>query len=144
MGGTVSTGGSSSGGDGTGGGAAGSGGTGATGGSSGSGGGDGAGGTSTTGGASGSGGDDGAGGASGSGGSGSGGGPVTELVVTTAADEADPGATPASPGQTGFSLREAITLANTEIGPQTISFEQDYSIALGIPLPTITESLAVT
>lgn len=44
------------------------------------------------------------------------------FVVTTAADENDAGATVAVPGGTGLSLREAITLANANPGPSTITF----------------------
>jgi hypothetical protein len=42
--------------------------------------------------------------------------------VTTLADENDPGATVASPGGAGLSLREAIALANADPIPSTITF----------------------
>jgi hypothetical protein len=54
-----------------------------------------------------------------------------EVAVTTAADEADLGATPTSPGGTGLSLREAVTWVNGQ-GTATI-------ITLAAPL-TITMS----
>src|SRR6478736_2559466 len=65
-------------------------------------------------------GSDSGGAASGGGGAG---GDLVNLVVTTAEDEADTGASPSSPGKTGFSLREAIGFANTQAGHQSISFD---------------------
>jgi hypothetical protein len=41
--------------------------------------------------------------------------------VTTALDEDDADATPASPGGTGFSLQEAIRFANANVGHETIA-----------------------
>jgi len=71
---------------------------------------------------------------------GSGGSTETQLVVTTAADEEDAGATRDNPLGAGLSLREAIQIANMEAGRQTITFSGEYSIALAsAPLPTITE-----
>jgi len=65
-------------------------------------------------------------------------------VVTTAADEADAGATPSSPGQTGFSLREAIAFANTHAGYQSITFHAAAAtIGLKSPLPTVQETLDI-
>lgn len=73
---------------------------------------------------------------------GSGGSTETDLVVTTAADEEDAGATLANPLGSGLSLREAIQIANLEAGGQTITFSGEFSIALAsAPLPTITESV---
>ncbi len=78
-----------------------------------------------------------------SGGTGGTGG-LVDLVVTTASDESDAGATPDSPGQTGFSLREAITFSNSEPGFQAITFEQsDFILALTSPLPAIEETLTI-
>jgi hypothetical protein len=44
------------------------------------------------------------------------------FTVTTLLDESDSGATVASPGGTGLSLREAIDLANVSAGADTINF----------------------
>jgi len=67
------------------------------------------------------------------------------LVVTTAADEADAAATPASPGQTGFSLREAISFANGQAGHQSITFAAAVTtIGLKSPLPVVQETLDIT
>jgi len=135
-----------SGGSGGKGGSAGKGGAGATSGTGGKGGASGAGGK---GGASGAGGTSGAGGKGGSGGvsgsAGTGGGGIVNLVVTTAADEADSGATPTSPGKTGFSLREAIAFANNTAGYQSITFDAAVtSIGLASPLPTVQETLDIS
>jgi hypothetical protein len=46
--------------------------------------------------------------------------PSDLLTVTTATDEKDAGATPETPGGSGFSLREASAYANTVAGKQTI------------------------
>lgn len=46
-----------------------------------------------------------------------------DVMVTTSADEADPGATPANPGGLGLSLREAITYVNGAGGPRAIRFQ---------------------
>lgn len=83
------------------------------------------------------------GGTSGGGSGGGSGGAGAVLTVTTASDEADTDATPASPGGTGFSLREAITYANEEAGHQQIVFQAQYTIDLTAPLPTITETAHV-
>jgi hypothetical protein len=65
-------------------------------------------------------------------------------VITTAADEADSGATPGSPGQTGFSLREAISFANGNAGHQSITFDAAVAtIGLKSPLPTVQETLDI-
>jgi hypothetical protein len=133
-------------------GASGSAGKSGAGGTSGSAGKGGLGGTGGRGGAGGTGGKSGAGGTSGSAGkggtggtAGTGGVDLVNLVVTTAQDEADAGATPASPGKTGFSLREAITFANGQSGHQSITFDAAVStIGLKSPLPTIQETLDIT
>jgi hypothetical protein len=82
--------------------------------------------------------------AGGTGGDGSGNSFHPLLVVTTSADEDDPGATPENPGQTGLSLREAIALANTEAGAQAVIFTASGALGLSWALPTITEPLSVT
>ncbi len=58
------------------------------------------------------------------------------VLVTTAEDENDGGATPASPGGTGLSLREAITFANGAAGRQSILVPPGLSIALSDELPS--------
>lgn len=67
--------------------------------------------------------------------------PGALVQVTTAADENDPGATPASPGGTGLSLREAIAYVNGQTAPQAISFAipgpAPYRIVLGSALPAL-------
>ncbi len=66
--------------------------------------------------------------------------PADELVVvTTEIDEADGGATPASPGGGGFSLREAIIYANGRPGKQTIQVPSGYGIDLTSALPPPTD-----
>ncbi len=63
--------------------------------------------------------------------------PVDELlVVTTEIDEADGGATPASPGGSGFSLREAILYANEQPGKQVIHVPSGYVIDVMSALPS--------
>jgi len=62
------------------------------------------------------------------------------VVVTTAADESDPGATPGSPGGTGLSLREAIDYAEVTPGAQTIAFSGPMTIVLGVPLPDFADA----
>jgi len=83
--------------------------------------------------------------ASSAGGAGGAGGDLVNLVVTTAEDEADTGASPSSPGKTGFSLREAIGFANTQAGHQSISFDSAVTIiGLKSALPVVQESLDIT
>ena len=48
---------------------------------------------------------------------------ISTLVVTTEADEDDPGATTEAPGGTGLSLREAIRFANANADADTITFD---------------------
>jgi predicted outer membrane repeat protein len=48
---------------------------------------------------------------------------VATFIVTTLVDENDTGATVGVPGGTGLSLREAIALANSEAGADTITFD---------------------
>lgn len=45
-----------------------------------------------------------------------------DVLVTTAANESDPGATPANPGQTGLSVREAISYLNSTPGARVVRF----------------------
>ena len=47
---------------------------------------------------------------------------ATTYIVTTLIDENDAGATVGTPGGTGLSLREAVALANTTAGDDTIVF----------------------
>lgn len=66
--------------------------------------------------------------------------PTEAIVVTTAADEADVGATPAAPGGTGLSLREAMAYANTRAGHDTISFAGPMTIAPNTALPQLSDA----
>ena len=123
-------------------GASGSAGKGGSGGTSGAAGRGGSGGTSGAAGRGGSG----AGGSAGSGGgsAGTGGGGIVNLIVSTEADESDAGATPTSPGKTGFSLREAVTFANNTTGRQSITFDAAVAtIGLTAPLPTIQDAVGI-
>jgi hypothetical protein len=52
------------------------------------------------------------------------------VVVNTAADESDPGATPADPKNTGLSLREAVTWVNLQLTPKTITFAGPMSVVM--------------
>lgn len=61
-----------------------------------------------------------------------------DLVVTTAVDEADVGATPALPGGAGFSLREAIDYANLVGGAKVIRFAGPMTIRATGALPALT------
>lgn len=63
--------------------------------------------------------------------------------VTTGVDEADAGATVVSPGGTGLSFREALTLANATSGQQVITFEPALITVLGSILPQVSESVEV-
>src|SRR5262245_2878861 len=49
------------------------------------------------------------------------------FVVTTSVDENNAGATVGSPGGTGLSLREALALAGSAAGPDTIKFNSSLS-----------------
>jgi hypothetical protein len=58
--------------------------------------------------------------------------PADQVLVTTRQDEGDPGATPGSPGGTGFSLREAVAYLNglaaaLQPAAKTISFSTAVS-----------------
>jgi hypothetical protein len=64
-------------------------------------------------------------------------------VVTTNADENDAGASVGMPGGSGLSLREAISIANTTAGAQTITFQNGTVVALTTTLPTITGSTTI-
>jgi parallel beta-helix repeat protein len=66
--------------------------------------------------------------------------PTDELImVTTQLDEQDVGATPASPGGTGLSLREAIIYANGRAGKQTVFVPSGYVIGIVDTLPNSTD-----
>lgn len=70
--------------------------------------------------------------------------PPTTFRVSTPRDENDPGATAQSPGGSGLSLREALTLANASPDPGVITFATlngDIDLTLG-ELP-ITSSLTI-
>jgi len=86
-------------------------------------------------------------GGSGSGGTGSGGSGgtlVIDYAVTTTADEDDAGATVASPGQSGLSLREAIKLANSAPGGQTIGLNPGSTLTMASVLPIITDAFTLS
>jgi hypothetical protein len=59
------------------------------------------------------------------------------VLVTTALDEADGGATPSAPGGTGLSLREAIDYVNGLAAPRTIAIAVAEPIAHATPLPPL-------
>ncbi len=107
----------------------------------------GSGGTSGRAGTSGSAGLGGASGSAGVGGggtAGAGGATGPSLVVTTQTDESDSGATPASPGSSGFSLREAITYANGLSNHPVITFASGVTtIALKSPLPVVQQAMNI-
>lgn len=65
------------------------------------------------------------------------------LRVTTAVDENQDGATPASPGGTGLSLREAIAFANGAAGRQSILVPAGFAIDLDSQLPNPTAPLGM-
>ncbi len=67
--------------------------------------------------------------------------PADLLIVTTWMDENDPGATPGNPMGAGFSLREAINVANGQAGHQTIWLSNNWIIELSSGLPVITDSV---
>lgn len=64
----------------------------------------------------------------------------TLIEVTTSADENDASATPAAPGGSGLSLREAITYVNAQGGNRSIQVPASRSIALASGLPALTTS----
>lgn len=60
---------------------------------------------------------------------------LTSLVlVTTAADENNAGATPLAPGGTGLSLREALKFAEATAGTQTVVFGQTTTLTSKLPV----------
>jgi len=63
---------------------------------------------------------------------------MTTYVVTTLSDENDAGASVAVPGGAGLSLREAVLLANSSAGADTITF------ATGPGTIRLTSELVVT
>lgn len=65
------------------------------------------------------------------------------LRVTTAADEGDTNATPASPGGTGFSLREAMEFANGAAGKQVIIVPSGFVIDIGGELPALSDAAGI-
>lgn len=65
------------------------------------------------------------------------------LHVTTAADEDDANATPASPGGTGLSLREAMTVADGATDKQVVVVPSGFVIHLGAELPALTDDAGV-
>jgi Right handed beta helix region len=69
---------------------------------------------------------------------------TSAIVVTTAADESNAGATPAAPGGVGLSLREAITYTNGRAGHDVISFSGPMVISPTTPLPVATDSAGVS
>lgn len=58
------------------------------------------------------------------------GAPASTTAVTTGVDESDPGATPASPGGAGFSLREAVAWALGRSGRELIVIPSGTVVAL--------------
>ncbi len=60
------------------------------------------------------------------------------VVVTTSADEEDSGASPAAPGRTGLSLREAINWVNGAGAARTIQLGIAAPITHDRPLPALT------
>lgn len=56
--------------------------------------------------------------------------PGASATVTTGADESDPGATPASPGGAGFSLREAVAWADRRSGRDLVLIPAGTVVAL--------------
>jgi PKD repeat protein len=65
------------------------------------------------------------------------------VLVTTAIDENDSGATPGTPQGTGLSLREAISYSNATAGKQSILVPAGFSIALSSQLPNPTDAAGV-
>lgn len=65
------------------------------------------------------------------------------LVVTTAVDESNAGATPASPMGAGFSLREALVYANATAGRQSILIPRGTTIVLSGRLPATADGAGV-
>jgi hypothetical protein len=59
------------------------------------------------------------------------------VLVTTAIDEADAGATPGAPGGTGLSLREAIAYVNALGAPRTIRIAVAEPIVHAAALPSL-------
>lgn len=64
--------------------------------------------------------------------------PGFQVAVTTAADEKDPGATPAAPGGTGLSLREAVTWVNAKGDARTITLAAPLTITMSGPQTYLT------
>ncbi len=65
------------------------------------------------------------------------------IVVTTAFDEDNPGATPAAPGGAGLSLREAIKYVDSTQGRQVIHFLAGLTISLASELPRPVDAAGV-
>ncbi|MBN2361601.1 MAG: right-handed parallel beta-helix repeat-containing protein [Deltaproteobacteria bacterium] len=66
------------------------------------------------------------------------------LDVSTAVDEADAGATPQTPGGSGFSLREAIAYANATAGHQVILVPPGTTAAIDTALPDLSDNAGAT
>lgn len=66
------------------------------------------------------------------------GAPGELVLVTTAVDEADPGASPAAPGGSGLSLREAIAHVNGLAAPRIIRIDVAAPMLHAAPLPPLT------
>lgn len=69
--------------------------------------------------------------------------PSEDVLVTTALDEADPGATPSAPGDSGFSLREAIAFVNDAGTPKRVRFDGAMTMTFGSALPSLDVAGAV-
>ncbi|MEO8181788.1 MAG: right-handed parallel beta-helix repeat-containing protein [Deltaproteobacteria bacterium] len=65
------------------------------------------------------------------------------VLVSTAIDENDAGATPGNPIGTGLSLREALSYANATAGRQSILVPAGFAIALASQLPSPTDTAGV-
>jgi hypothetical protein len=59
--------------------------------------------------------------------------PGLEVAVTTSADEKDPGATPAAPGGSGLSLREAVAWVNGQGNARIISLAAPLTVSMTGP-----------
>jgi PKD repeat protein len=65
------------------------------------------------------------------------------ITVTTGTDESDGGATPASPGGAGLSLREAIDYTNATAGRQLIVVPPGTTTMIGSQLPALDDAVGV-
>ncbi len=69
--------------------------------------------------------------------------PADVVLVTTEADEDDPGATPANPGHTGLSLREAIAYVKALGAARTIEIPAGFTIVHRSALPALSVGGAI-